>query len=294
VSPRATWAWAGTLVVALGAIAWRFNAPVAIGSTVLASVDAGRALSPAPGRNVTVPVTAEAPAVSEETATLAQWVQTRSVLRGTALDGGWGLDANGTLQPSLALRRRFDHVQQLQGQLNLAQITAYLTDLARQDLTPAQAAAVLQVWAHYLQLQQHPYQVVVRLDDPDSLAAALAERQQARRQGLGPDWAQAFYGEEEAALTEQILRPTSPAPAAGLIDRRALSPQAQQRLAAEEAGQAAFERKLAQAREAVGGLQQAPELSEVQRQQAVQNWLDAHFDAAEQRRVRALLSLAAS
>lgn len=281
------------LLVAAG-LAWRGGADgpaqgvvlAPVGTPAQAPAQTEQAPPPALG-----PVTAPA---STDPAALALWVQTRSVLRGTALDGGWGLDAAGQLQPSLGLRRRFDHVLQLQGQLGLAQIGQYLRGLASRDLNPAQTEAVMAVWASYLSLQQTAYASVVRLDDPDSLAPALAERQQARRQWLGPAWAQAFYGDEEAALTELILRPPAPGLAAPLIDRSALSAAAQQRLAAEEARQAGFNHKLAQARAALPALQQAPELSELQRQQAVQAWLDEHFDTDEQRRVRALLALPAS
>jgi lipase chaperone LimK len=285
------WALTGGLVLLLGGgFAWQGLTTAGPGGVVLAppGAVAGVALDAARDASPVAPQPAPAAAGS---AALAHWVQTLSVLRGTALDGGWGMDAAGALQPTLALRRRFDHVLQLQGQLSLAQISRYLRELAADDLNPAQTDAVMAVWERYLSLQQTTYASVVRLDDPDSLAPALAERQQARRQWLGPAWAQAFYGDEEAALTELILRPAAPAPAMALIDRSALSAAAQQRLAAEEARQADFQHKLTQARAALPALQQAPELSAPQRQQAVQAWLDQHFDAAEQRRVRALLAL---
>jgi hypothetical protein len=278
------------LLLALGV--W-YGWPLATGE-VAGSGDTS-ALSPATSAALPIPLEPSEPAAAPpphaHAAALAQWVHSRSALRGAALDGGWGLNSAGQLQPSLALRRRFDHLLQLQGQLSLAQITDYLVHLAQPELNATQTEAVLQVWQRYLSLQQTAFTTVVRADDPASLAAALAERQQARRQWLGLDWAQAFYGVEEAALTELILRPPGATPPHELIKRSALSPAAQQRLAEEEAAQADWALRLNQARVALQVLQRAPELSALQRGQAVDDWLVAHFDASQQRRVRALLGL---
>ena len=60
---------------------------------------------------------------------------------------------------------------------------------------------------------------------------------------------------------------------------------------AEDEAEARWQARLAQAREQVRALQQAPHLSEPQRQEAVEGWITSHFDAREQLRVRALLGL---
>lgn len=224
----------------------------------------------------------------------ADWVQNQSALRGTELDGGWGLAANGELQPSLALRRRFDYLLQLQGQRKLDEISAYLRELAAQELSAANTETVMTVWQRYLQLQQTRFRKHVNPQNLNTLAPALAEQQDARRRILSPAWAHAFYGEEEAQMAALIQGAAEPAPkslAAGseLIDRSRLDAAALSRLQDEDAAQARWQARLQAASAQIQRLRQDKQLSEIQRQQAIQSLIEHSFEGGERLRARALL-----
>ncbi|RQO59929.1 lipase chaperone [Paucibacter sp. KBW04] len=235
------------------------------------------------------PASPTAPAPSAFT----NWLQQQSVLRGTELDGGWGLVANGELQPSLALRRRFDYLLQLQGQRKLDEIGAYLRELAGQELSAANTERVMTVWQRYLQLQQTRFRNKVNPQDLSTLAPALTEQQEARRRLLGPAWAHAFYGEEEsqAATLIQASAETGgkPTAATDLIDRSRLDAAALSRLQEEDAAQARWQARLKAAAAQIQRLRQDKQLSEIQRQQAIQSLIEQSFEGGERLRARALL-----
>ena len=58
-----------------------------------------------------------------------------------------------------------------------------------------------------------------------------------------------------------------------------------------DAEQARWNERLAQARRDVEALRTAPHLSELQRREAIRDWLMRTFDAQEQLRIRGLLDL---
>ncbi len=277
---------------------------------------------------------AMAPTNGRDLATLQRWLAEGSSLRGAELDGDWGLDAPGRVEPRRALRRRFDQLLTLQGEASLDELTRLVRGgvqaaAVRQGLDAATAQTrtdeVLAVWQRYLALQGQAYQHTVRPSDPSTWAAALAERQQARRAHLGPAWAAAFYAEEEAALTAALreaeqaatatgtsmaarsagtvpatatpganpARATAPGgwPADGLIDRSQLDAAARARLDAELAAQRDWQRRLDAARAEQQRLAADPQLSDPLRRTALAQWIASHFDAGEQRRVRALLGV---
>lgn len=252
-----------------------------------------------------------APSVDEIERRLFQ----RGSLRGAGWDGAWGVDAQGRLQPSLALRRRFDQLLSTLGEVGVDELGRLLQARARAELAPEAAEAVMQVWQRYLQLQRRSYRWGLDGQDFTRWEAALAERQAARRELLGRAWADAFYAEEEAALRAHLsgrepAADEARAAAAGLAvlpalarapqpgadpqqlfeqRRQALGLEAAQRLQAEDAAQADWAARLAQAREEQARLAGSSELSAAQRQLALEQWLASRFSAAERLRVRALL-----
>jgi lipase chaperone LimK len=271
--------------------------------------------APASAPQASGPGAALAAPPGADAATLSAWRRERSSLRGTELDGSWGLDAQGRLQPTLALRRRFDHLLLLRdGEAG----TATLARLVRQEVEAAAGAAaaqqVLDVWQRYVDLLDMRFATRVDLARPETWGPALAERQRARRDRLGLAWAQAFYADEEAELQALIntqgrsdrspAAPAAAAPAAsgvmvlglqrgglGPEQRAALSPEQRERLQAVEAEQAQWTGRLDEARREVDALRVAAHLSAPQRREAIEAWLAQHFDAQEQVRVRALLEL---
>jgi lipase chaperone LimK len=243
-------------------------------------------------------------------ATLAAWRREQSSLRGTELDGGWALDAQGRLQPSLALRRRFDHLLLLRdGEASIDTLTRAIQQEVQTAAGPAAVAQVLDLWQRYLGLLDRRFATRVDLARPETWGPALAERQRARRDLLGLAWAQAFYAEEEAELqaliNQQAGTPArgdtllaAAAPASGVTvlgpqgpARAALNAEQRERLDAVDAEQARWAERLALARREIEALRHAAHLSALQRREAVDVWLAQHFDAREQLRIRGLLEL---
>lgn len=236
-------------------------------------------------------------------------------LRGTEPDGAWSVDAQGRLQPSIVLRRRFDHYLAALGEASVDELTALMQAHAERDVGAEAAAQIRAVWDRYLAVQRHPYRTQVRLQDPHSWHAALAERQAVRRAQLGPVWAQAFYRDEEQALEAHVASSRSAgadapaAPAAEAAERALLAPpgagtdaaalheervrrfgaQAAERLREEDRAWADWQRRLAEAREHIAALQRAPELSQAQRQAAMTRVIDEAFAPDERLRARGLL-----
>jgi len=253
---------------------------------------------PAPARPV-ADAWAVAPApVRAEPAAFQAWLQQSSSLRGAELDGDWGLDSRGQLHPQLSLRLRFDQLLTLLGEVSLEDLGRYI-DFAVTERAGAHAARqVLEVWQRYVQLHSQSFKQPVNPRDWRTWQAALDEQHQARQALLGAAWANAFYREEEEALTVQIRQAqaaeTAPQGTAvtqreSLIQRETLTTQQAQRLSQAEAEWDQWKRRVAEAQRTVARIQQAPELSAPQRVQAADRWLAENFDANEQRRVRALI-----
>lgn len=279
-----------------------------------ATVPGGSApIAPTSPPSPTATAAAAEPAASAERslATLQAWWREASSLRGSEPDGDWGFDAAGQLQPTRGLRRRFDFWLTLVGEATPAELGRLMRADAEAALRQhGHAAAVVQagvqqveaVWQAYLQLFGRRWAHAVVPHDPATWAAALAEQQAARRAALGPAWAEAFNGEEEAQLLAALRRhestpgapPEAPARATAappLIDRDRLDTAARARLDAELARQQAWETALADARAEQQRLAADPQLSPLLRREALDRWIASRFDAAEQGRVRVLLEL---
>lgn len=239
-----------------------------------------------------------------------QRVLDRGSLRETQLDGDWGRWVDGQLQPSRSLRQRFDYLLTALGEADPAQLRHWIEQEVTAQMNAGAARQVLAVWDRYIALQQHRFERQPKLTDPESWAPALNERTQVRQRVLGLDWAQAFYAEEEAAFTQYIQQRTGTTGAAvaaaeaatllvaapGAEPRQlhaqrvqALGPEVAERLHAEDDAWAAWERRLATARQELEALAVAPQLSALQRQQAQEQYLAQHFSGSERVRARALL-----
>ena len=217
-----------------------------------------------------------------------------SSLADTQADGAWSIGANGQAQPNMALRRRFDYFLLLQGERSLAALTA---EIQRQVLAAHGAIAaqqVLALWRSYLQLQQKQWATQVDMRQPSSFASALAERSQVRRELLGIAWADAFYRDEEDALRQQIARFNTPemtVQATPESNQPVALPDATARQAAVDAEWQQWRQRLETARTQVARLQQAPELSAIQRTEAVAVYINSQFSGTELLRAKALLKL---
>jgi lipase chaperone LimK len=219
-----------------------------------------------------------------------QQVLASGSLRGTELDGDWGSWVDGQLQPGAGLRRRFDYLLTAMGEVNPTELRHWIEQELSTERDPAAARQVLAVWDRYLMLQQAAFTAQVKLSDPASWQLALAERVAARRQILGADWAQAFYADEEQAFRD--FSDGRPSPAEATPAPAALDTAAAERVRAEEAAWADWERRLQAARDQAQTLAAAPELSAPQRSQALESYLAAHFSGGELVRAKALLGTA--
>ncbi|MBA4263738.1 MAG: hypothetical protein C0453_01530 [Comamonadaceae bacterium] len=229
-------------------------------------------------------------------------------LRGVELDGDWGPWDGQRLAPSRALRHRFDQLLTTIGEAGPDELRRLVAWLADRDLGAAGAQSVLAVWDRYLKLQQHSFHETMDLKRPERWPSVLQEHQLARRDALGMAWADAFYREEENAFRQRLeQRAESPAkvepqwiaaPPRGVSPEvwhrervAALGQEAATRLQAEERAQAEWDKRLADARLAVQRLSSAPELSDIQRQEAAQSWVNRHFEGTDRLRANALLGL---
>jgi len=220
--------------------------------------------------------------------------QPQGSLAGAALDGDWGLDAQGRLQPSRALRWRFDHILSQVGERDTQAMRAQLQALLQGvKVAPGSLEALLTLWDRYLELQQWRWQVVVDLQRPETWRAALAERQRVRWQLLGPAWAQAFFAEEDRALLSSIEAREAgrqPEPEAIANAPRPL-PNAAEREAALQEQWRVWDQRLAASRKVLAQIATAPELSPLQRQQAVQRHMASSYSSSERLRAEAVLGL---
>lgn len=225
-------------------------------------------------------------------AAFERWMAQHSSLRGVDLDGAWEVDPDGRLQATIALRRRFDQLLSLLGEATLDELRAFIAYDVENLAGPAAAQRVLDVWQRYVALQQHALRHQPDMRDRRTWAAALAERQQVRRQLLGADIAAAFFADDEQQL-QALIQGHAPAKAVPVqaVDRAQLGPDALDRLKKEEAAWADWERRLADARRELATLNEQAQLSQLQRAEAMERFIAQRFDSGEATRVRALLQL---
>jgi hypothetical protein len=105
-----------------------------------------------------------------------QWLTRHSSLRGVSLDGAWDVDRAGRLQPTLALRRRFDQLLSLVGETSLDQITAFVAHDVQETFGATAAAQVIDLWLRYLALQQHAFRTRADMNDRNTCSAARSRR----------------------------------------------------------------------------------------------------------------------
>lgn len=126
-------------------------------------------------------------------------------LAGTDMDGNWPVLENGRLEPSIALKRRFDYILLAIGREDEAQLTELLNTLADEELTPSNAALVKDLWQKYIALLKT--EIALRPDPKSaaSMEAYVALANVKRVELLGKEWAQAFFEEEDKAFRNLAL-----------------------------------------------------------------------------------------
>lgn len=310
--------WTGAALLLCGGLwgSWAARAPAAPEAVQLHT---GAAAAPSPGAlphaafDPVAALQADPTRARRSVAQVQRALFERGSLRGVQPDGGFRLDAQGRLVPDRAVRRRFDQLLTTLGEATIEELGALLQQQARAELGREDGVAqVMAVWERYLQLQRQLAPGSASPPSAEGLSLALQERARQRRLVLGNDWAEAFYGDEEAALQARFNRdgrPTDTVPGDGLpavarapqagddlaaLQRQreaTLGPEAAARLQALDQAQAAWTQKVAEVRRQITRLRGAAELSALQRQQAIEQLIESRFAPEEQRRARAVLGL---
>lgn len=231
-------------------------------------------------------------------------------LVGTEPAGDWCVNAQPQLQPCEALRQRFEYYILGLGEVGIADIRALLQEEARLAHGPALADQIMAIFDKYWQIRTHDWKSHFVQSDRSTWMPVFEEQRAVRRQILGQAWADAFFQEEEqhfqayyAQLESGEAPPADPGepvpemapgkdPQAIRVDREArYGSEAADRLDKVDAQWTAWEQRLSAARAEWARLQTAPQLSDLQRQQDMQRYVDTHFQGNERVRAKALLKL---
>jgi lipase chaperone LimK len=194
---RALWVGAAVLGIAASVQSWRANER---------SVERSPSDAVAKGERNEAAASKPAPIASHATAQDASsdFAMERSSLRGTEIDGGVSLDANGDVLPDLKLRRLFDYHLSLIGERDLSQIRQLLAAQLTGRYGPRQTQAVLTYFDRYAgYLQRLAESRLGQSNDPQERLTKVAAL---RRQMLGETMAAAFFAEEEALAALTLKR----------------------------------------------------------------------------------------
>jgi hypothetical protein len=126
--------------------------------------------------------------------------------QGTQPDGDWIVGPDGHLKPDIALRRRFEHYMLGQGEVTLDELRLLVADESRRDRGDAVSAEVLEMWDKYMRLRNYAWKYQVVIADRGTWMPAFDEQKTVRRQILGPQWAEAFYRDEEDYFVDFMAR----------------------------------------------------------------------------------------
>jgi hypothetical protein len=202
-------------------------------------------------------------------------------LQGTEPDGAFVCDAASGLRPDNGLRRRMDWYSQMLGPMRGVELRALLVDDAKRLCGGAAAQLAGHLWDGYSGMTL-----------PSSTANAtlgerLASAHQTRVAALGPQWAAAFYEDDERAAAAMLSRNAAPLPSPSATPA---SPEAQQRMADLQTQWRDWDQRLAAAKSDLQNLRAASRELSPSQQHAL---LSQHFERADWPRAAALLGLPA-
>lgn len=304
------WKLAGVAALVLGAVAATWLGINRSGEPGDASSDAASA-----GWSMIRPGVGQGDARQPEGATSLSAEQVRIKLfqqgsfQGTEPNGDW-CTSTGKLSPCNGLRRRFEYYLLGMGEVTVADIRTLVNDEARRANGEELGDGIMAIWDKYWRLRTHEFRNAFVQSDRNTWMPAFEEQRMVRRQILGDDWARAFFDDEEAKFKQYVAQaesgqppPPDPGepvpqmapgkdPAAVHAERVArYGVDAANRLAKADEEWADWERRLAAARGEWERLKSSQNLSEVQRKQDMQAYVNANFKPDEHLRVKALLNL---
>ena len=120
-------------------------------------------------------------------------------LRGTRVDGGFVVDADGHFVPTLDARRLFDYFLTASGELPNDELRARIHDEIERHLKPEPAGEAAALLDKYLVYRERVRALATAaVPDDGDLEKRLATLAALRREVLGEDAAEAFFADEEA------------------------------------------------------------------------------------------------
>ncbi len=304
------WKLAGVAALVLGAAAaaWvGFNRPGEAGGASTEAASGGWGMiRPGVGQG-------EAKQASGTPAMTAEQVRNKlfreGSFQGTEPNGDW-CTAAGKLSPCSGLRARFEYYLLGLGEVTVNDIRTLVSDEAHRANGEELGNAIMAIWDKYWSLRTHDWRNTFVQSDRNTWMPAFEEQRMVRRQILGEDWARAFFAEDEAKFKQYVAQvesgqppPPDPGepvpqmapgkdPAAVHAERVArYGVDAANRLAKADEEWADWERRLAAARVEWDRLKASQNLSDVQRKQDMQAYINANFKPDELLRVKALLNL---
>lgn len=188
---RRGWAFAAAVVAVIaGGLWWRGASSDAASTSAAPAVDAAAGVAPSQAAAGALPSSASAAGRADS-------------LRGTQVDGGVRLDANGQPIADRDLRRLFDYFLTRLGEQSPEAIRAAVLAHVSSGFAPAVAAKVMAWFDAYVALERDTVEIGKRYRD---LEEATQQVRALRRERLGAALAEAWYGDEERYLDYTLAR----------------------------------------------------------------------------------------
>lgn len=229
---------------------------------------------------------------------------------GTEPSGDWCVGSDQLLKPCEGLRGRFEYYILGIGEITIGEIRLLIEDEARRAHGDKIAAEIMAIFDKYWTLRTYDWKNQFIQNDRSTWLPVFEEQKSVRRQILGEPWAQAFFAADEKHFKEyyaQLESGTPPPPhpgepvpqmepgkdpAAVRAERVArYGEEAAARLDAVDAQWADWDRRLGAARAEWERIQGLGNLSDTQKQDEMQRYVQSNFQDKDQLRVRALLKL---
>jgi lipase chaperone LimK len=224
--------------------------------------------------------------------------------------GDWCVSPEKALKPCRGLRTRFEYYILGIGEVSIADIRGLIEDESRRAHGDKLTTEIMALFDRYWQIRTYDWKHHFVQSDRATWLPVFEEQRSVRRQILGQPWAEAFFSDDEKQFKDYYAQlesgqppPPDPGepvpqmepgkdPAAVHAERaKRYGEDAAQRLADVDAQWAEWDKRLAAARSEWERIQALPNLSDVQKQDEMQRYVEANFQDKDRLRIRALLKL---
>lgn len=237
---------------------------------------------------------------------------TQGSLQGTTPSGEWCVSSDKLLKPCKGLRGRFEYYILGLGEsgISIGDIRGLIADEARREHGDVLAGQIMGIFDKYWQIRVYDWKNSFVQNDRSTWMPVFEEQRSVRRQILGQAWAEAFFADDEkyfqdyyAQLESGQAPPPDPGepvpqmapgkdPSAVRAERvTRYGEDAADRLEKVDAEWAEWDRRLNAARAEWTRIQGMNNLSEQQKSDEMDRYVNANFQDLERLRVRALLNL---